>query len=142
MFQLHSQLAADTFKLGQTELCDVLLMNDANYPWIILVPRRINVREVYALSEADQQIVARDSMEVGECLMDHFTGEKLNTAALGNMVPQLHIHHIVRYSSDSAWPKPVWGVHPAKAYTQKASRLLIKQLQNLFEQELSRFTPC
>lgn len=135
-FTLHPQLAMDTTIVGDWPLCRVLLMNDANYPWLILVPRRNDVREIYQLDEADQLQLMRESSALGSVLMREFAGEKLNIGALGNMVSQLHLHHIVRYSWDLAWPKPVWGQQPAKLYgdVALAERLLQlrESLKNLF----------
>ena len=116
MFELDDRLKADTVKIGELTLCRVLLMNDAQYPWVILVPRRENVREVFELSEADQHQLSVESSAVAQAMAEYFKAEKMNVAALGNMVPQLHIHHIARFRDDAAWPKPVWGVHPPTAY--------------------------
>ena len=125
-FTLHPQLAADTVIIGDWPLCRVLLMNDANYPWVILVPRRSDIREIYQLTESDQQQLLRESSALGAAMMREFAAEKLNIAALGNVVPQLHIHHVLRFSYDLAWPKPVWGVQAAKPYgdVALAERLL------------------
>lgn len=128
-FELHPQLAADSFVLGDFPLSRLLLMNDAQYPWTILVPRREGVREVYEMSEADQQQLLRESVCLSRVLMQAFRGDKLNIAALGNVVPQLHLHHIVRHAGDPAWPGPVWGQHPPKPYTdqERAERVSILQ---------------
>lgn len=115
-FVLHERLAADTVALGDFPLCRLLLMNDAQYPWFILVPRRAGVREIYQLSDADQQQLLRESCALSRAAMDAFRGDKLNVAALGNLVPQLHLHHVVRFAGDRAWPRPVWGAHPARPY--------------------------
>ena len=109
-FTLHSRLAADCISIGTLPLCEILLLNDARYAWFILVPRRAGIREVYEMSEADQQQMTRESSAFGMAIMDAFNGDKLNIGALGNMVPQLHIHHIVRHEGDAAWPGAVWGV--------------------------------
>lgn len=124
-FKLHPRLAADTATVGDLPLCRLLLMNDAQYPWFILVPRRENAREIYLLEEPDQQQLLRESSLLSRALMDAFSGEKLNVAALGNMVPQLHLHYIVRYAGDPAWPGPVWGRHPPRPYAdaERAERL-------------------
>lgn len=108
-FELHPRLAADCHGIGDLPLCRLLLMNDRQYPWCILVPRRAGLREIYQLDADDQLQFWRESAQLSRVLMDVFAGEKLNVAALGNMVPQLHLHHIVRYAADPAWPAPVWG---------------------------------
>jgi len=119
MFELHPQLQQDCIVLGKLELCHLLLMNDANYPWFILVPDREGISEIFELDETDQQLLLAESSRLGEFLLKHFKADKLNVAALGNIVPQLHIHHIVRYQHDIAWPRPVWGQVPAQPYSQK-----------------------
>lgn len=115
-FELHPRLAADCFVLGDFPLCRLLLMNDAQYPWFILVPRRPAVRELFELDDADQQFLMRESAQLARTLMRVFRGDKLNLAALGNVVPQLHVHHIVRFIGDPAWPDPVWGRRPPRPY--------------------------
>lgn len=128
MFELHKQLAADTIALGDLPLCRVLLMNDSQYPWLILVPRKPDLRELYELSDGERQQFSRESDLVSRILVTALGAEKLNVAALGNMVPQLHIHHIARFSNDAAWPKPVWGLHPAVAYAPDALQQRREQL--------------
>lgn len=134
MYQLHSQLSADTITLGELPLCHVLLMNDAQYPWLILVPRRADISEIFQLEAPDRQQLEMESCAVSELLMTHFNGDKLNIGALGNMVPQLHIHHIVRFKTDAAWPKPVWGTLPSLAYTEKLLKQRHKELIGLLKQ--------
>ena len=116
-FELHSQLAADTAEVMELPLSKLLLMNDSNYPWFILVPKRANISEVYQLDWEDQMQLLNESSMLTELLQQEFNGDKMNVAALGNMVPQLHVHHIVRFKNDVAWPKPVWGLVDAKPYT-------------------------
>jgi len=115
-FELHPRLAADTIEVSRLPLCRVLLMNDANYPWLILVPQRPDIREIFELDEADQQQLMRESTFVSRVMHELFRPDKMNIAALGNVVPQLHIHHIARYRHDPAWPAPVWGQRPAQTY--------------------------
>jgi len=117
MSDIHPQLLNDCLVLGRFPLCHLLLMRDANYPWFILVPDRDDVSEIYQLSEADQQQLSRESSLLAEFLMKTFHGDKMNIAALGNIVPQCHIHHVVRYYTDAAWPGPIWGCVPGKDYT-------------------------
>jgi diadenosine tetraphosphate (Ap4A) HIT family hydrolase len=119
-FKLHPRLAADTIEISSLPLCRVLLMNDANYPWLILVPQRPNLREIFELSPEEQAQLVHESSQVACWMSAHFKADKINIAALGNLVPQLHIHHIARSTHDLAWPAPVWGHAPAQAYTSEA----------------------
>lgn len=129
MFNLHPQLANDTFQIAESELNLLLLMNDQNYPWCILVPKRENVKEIFQLPQRDQYQLSDESSLLGETLMDSFQAHKINVAALGNMVPQLHIHHIARFTKDPAWPKPVWGLVPAIPYSQTEKDKVIHTLK-------------
>lgn len=117
MFTLDSRLQQDTLPIGDFPLCRLLLMNDANYPWFILVPRREEVSELFQLDMADQQALWLETTRLAETLKDVFVADKMNVATLGNVVSQLHMHVIVRRREDAAWPAPVWGRHPAKAYS-------------------------
>ncbi|MBQ4812973.1 HIT domain-containing protein [Pseudoalteromonas luteoviolacea] len=117
-FELAPELQRDCIELANWPLCKVLLMNDSQYPWFILVPTVPGLREIIDLDEQQQTQFWQESKQLSELLMSVFTPDKLNVAALGNMVPQLHVHHIARFEDDAAWPKPVWGVNPAKAYTE------------------------
>lgn len=116
MFTLDSRLQQDTLLIGDFPLCRLLLMNDASYPWFILVPRREAVSELFQLDNADQQALWLETTRLAETLKDAFVADKMNVATLGNVVSQLHMHVIVRRREDAAWPAPVWGKHPAKAY--------------------------
>ena len=127
-FILHQRLDEDCHIIGDLPLCRLLLMNDSNYPWLILVPRRNNLREIYQLEEMDRQQLLAESCELSEVIMHQFKGHKLNVAALGNMVPQLHIHHIVRFEHDPAWPGPVWGKVKARPYTESETADIHGQL--------------
>jgi len=117
MFKLHEQLKRDCILVGEFPLSQLLLMNDAQYPWFILVPQRNNISEIYQLSDEDQQLLFHESVYLSKVLMKTYHGDKMNTAALGNVVPQLHVHHVVRYKNDVAWPAPVWGVRSAQPYS-------------------------
>ncbi len=130
MFQLHSRLAADTIQLAELSLSRLLLMNDARYPWCILVPRRDEISEIYQLSAAEQQQLWQESATLGEAMMQAFGGDKLNIAALGNLVPQLHLHHVVRYRDDAAWPGPVWGVGVAQTYEEQQRAQTVQRLRD------------
>jgi diadenosine tetraphosphate (Ap4A) HIT family hydrolase len=120
MFELHLRMKQDTLVIGDFPLCRLLLMNDANYPWFILVPRRADIKEIFELEVLDQQQLLKESSQLSQVLSKIFQADKLNIAALGNVVPQLHIHHIVRYQTDQAWPNPIWGLFPAQPYTERA----------------------
>lgn len=132
MMQLHPQLKKDCFILGEFSLCSLLLLNDANYPWFILVPGREGISEIYRLPETDQQLLLKESMFFCHCLEQVFQPDKLNIAALGNVVPQLHIHHIVRYKTDACWPAPVWGNCEAVPYKDEQLIKLKQQLSDWF----------
>ena len=135
-FELDPRLAADTFSVGETPLSQLLLMNDARYPWLILVPRRSDVTEPFELSEADQAQLWQESMRLGKAMKAQFAADKLNIAALGNQVAQLHVHHIARFHRDDAWPGPVWGVGSAVPYSDAARDALIGELRSLLQQPL------
>jgi diadenosine tetraphosphate (Ap4A) HIT family hydrolase len=120
MNDIHPQLVSDCVLLGRFPLCHLLLCNDCHYPWFILVPARLHIREIYQLETIDRQQLLDESCQLSEFLMDTYGGDKLNVAALGNQVPQLHLHHIVRFESDAAWPAPIWGKHAPKAYRPAA----------------------
>ncbi|HVZ50797.1 MAG TPA: HIT family protein [Pseudolabrys sp.] len=115
-FPLHPQLAADTSPVGNLPLSRVLLSNDANYPWLILVPRQTGLVEIIDLAPDDQLRLMAEIAQTARALKSVTECEKLNIAAIGNVVPQLHVHVIARRHSDAAWPKPVWGAVPAVAY--------------------------
>ncbi len=132
MFTLHPQLEQDCIELGRFPLCRVLLLNDARYPWCVLVPEREDVREIFELSAEDQQQLQLESVRLARFLAETFQADKMNVAALGNLVPQLHIHHIVRYRSDPAWPKPVWGLMPALPYSETGLMEIQARLGALF----------
>lgn len=104
-------------------------MMDANYPWFILVPDRENITEIHQLSDTDQALLISESSILSRIISRQFNADRINIAALGNVVPQLHIHHIVRYKNDAAWPAPVWGKFPAKPYTDGAAKQLIDKLR-------------
>ena len=128
LFELHPRLAADTWRLADWPLSQLLAMNDTQFPWCILVPRRANLREIYELDDADRAQLMRESMDLGRAMMQAFNGHKLNLGALGNLVPQLHLHHIVRVQTDVAWPAPVWGRQPALPYDAAGRSTFVARL--------------
>ena len=104
-------------------------MKDANYPWFILVPDRDNISEIHQLEESDQQQLMRESSMLSSTLEKVFKADKINIAALGNIVPQLHIHHVVRYRNDKAWPGPVWGAVRVQAYSEEALQSVVNKIR-------------
>lgn len=116
MFNLHPQLAKDTFLVGEFPLSTCRLMNNCQFPWLILIPRVAGIKELYEMTTNDQTQFLRESSWLSSQLAKTFQADKMNIAALGNQVPQLHFHHIVRYQNDVAWPNPVWGT-PTIPYT-------------------------
>ena len=129
MFSLHKRLEQDTFFVGDLDLCRVLLMNDAQYPWLILVPRRVDIKETIDLTETEQMMLMSEISFVSKVFKTMLRPDKLNVAALGNMVPQLHVHVIARYKDDPAWPNPVWGFVEAKPYQQAAQEEVLERLR-------------
>lgn len=135
-YQLDPQLVADTCLIGDFKLSQLLLMNDANYPWFILVPRVPDVQELFQLSEEDQRQLMWEVSYVAEKLKDLFAASKMNVAALGNQVRQLHIHVIARQEDDVAWPGPVWGKVAGKPYEEQAIQQMKDKLRTLFTTHL------
>ncbi|NRA53504.1 MAG: HIT domain-containing protein [Gammaproteobacteria bacterium] len=120
MFELDARLENDTIVLGDFIASRVLMAKDSRYPWCILVPKYAHITELYQLPDSEQQQVMRESAFLGKTLMSLFDGGSLNVAALGNVVAQLHIHHVVRFSDDPTWPGPIWGVGTAIPFEQDA----------------------
>jgi diadenosine tetraphosphate (Ap4A) HIT family hydrolase len=119
-FTLHPQLAKDTILLGDLPLSRVLLVDDGAFPWLLLVPRRRAVSEMTDLGAVDRARLMTEICLVAEAVKAETGCDRLNIAALGNVVPQLHVHIIARFKSDAAWPRPVWGQVPASPYGEKA----------------------
>jgi diadenosine tetraphosphate (Ap4A) HIT family hydrolase len=126
---LDPQLRADTTAVGDLPLCRVLLMNDANYPWLLLVPRRPGVVEIIDLNIGEREQLMGELAETARALKTLTACDKINVAALGNVVAQLHVHVIARSRSDFAWPKPVWNAAPARPYEPGAPEALIVTLR-------------
>jgi len=129
-FCLHPRLEADSLLVGDAALSRVLLFDDRRYPWVILVPRVSGLREIYELPTADRNQLLEESCRVGRWLMREFAADKLNVAAIGNLVPQLHLHHVARYRDDPAWPGPVWGHSPAERYAESEAASRISALRD------------
>lgn len=127
-WHLHPQLADDTHPLAQFALCELRLMDDANHPWLILVPRVENAIELIDLDAAQQAQLMQEIDRACRAVQSAVKPHKLNVAALGNVVPQLHVHVIARFHDDIAWPRPVWGTASAQSYSPE---LLIARVQLL-----------
>jgi diadenosine tetraphosphate (Ap4A) HIT family hydrolase len=130
MFELHPRLAQDSVVIGEFQLSLLLLSKDANYPWCILVPKVEDVFEIHHLGEEEQLQLIRESCRLSEVMTSIFDADKMNVAALGNIVRQLHIHHIARFTDDTAWPQPIWGKFAPKDYSAEDLAARIKRLQN------------
>ena len=129
-FQLDSRLRADTIKQGESQLNLLLLLNDQRYPWCILVPKVAGVTEIFQLSGVQQQQLMAESSELSKALTALFKPDKINIGALGNIVNQLHVHHLARFKKDPAWPGPVWGHSPAINYTKSELIDIQNKLRN------------
>lgn len=134
-FTLHPQLENDTTTLGEFPLCTVLLAKDDSVPWLILVPKTDGIRELHHLSMEKQQQFLVESQVVCQALESLFKPDKINIGALGNMVPQLHIHHVARFISDIAWPGPIWGNHAGEFRSEEAQQALMRQLCDALKKE-------
>lgn len=134
--RIHPQLKNDCIVLGRFELSCILLVKDANYPWIILVPDIDDISEIYQMSVEQQRLLLQESSYLATKMVQHFKADKMNIAALGNVVPQLHLHHVARYADDVAWPAPIWGKHPAMPYDEKQLKTRIKELQTLLADKI------
>lgn len=130
MFVLHPRLAADTVPVATWPLCEVRLMNDSTYPWLILVPQRAEMSEIHQLSPEDRNRVIQEIALAGRLLESATNADKINVAALGNMVPQLHIHVIARFEKDPAWPHPVWGRFPSQPYDETTLSHTLRMLRD------------
>ncbi len=128
-FELHPQLAFDTSVIGHFPLCIALLHKDNSVPWVILVPKKADLKELHHLPMQEQQQFLLESQAVSQTLEATFAPDKLNLGALGNMVPQLHIHHIARFKNDIAWPGPLWGNTAGSFREPSVQQALVEQIQ-------------
>ncbi|WP_303722888.1 HIT domain-containing protein [Malonomonas rubra] len=130
MFELDPRLQNDCIMLGDFPISRLLLFNDSTYPWFILVPRRKDISEVYQLNGEDQRELWQESALLGRWMSMTFQFDKLNIGALGNIVRQLHLHHVGRSTTDPSWPGPVWGQHPPKPYAPDEIKKISQQVRN------------
>jgi len=135
-FQLHPRLQQDSILIGQFKLSELRLINDSQYPWFVLVPKRPDINEIYQLSEIDQHQLQQESSLLTQTLDQLFVADKMNIAAIGNIVPQLHIHHIVRFKTDIAWPAPVWGKFDAVPYNKGQAEEITNRIKEAFKDGL------
>jgi len=140
-FTINARLEGDSYFVANLPLCSVRLMKDANYPWLLLVPRRADLVELIDLNEDDQQQLMREIVLASKALRAVTDCEKLNVGALGNQVSQLHVHVIGRFRSDPAWPGPIWGVVPPESYEAEKAENLIDQLQDGLNAEMNERSP-
>jgi diadenosine tetraphosphate (Ap4A) HIT family hydrolase len=124
-FTLHPRLAGDAIELARWPLSLVLLMDDGRFPWLILVPQRANLREIHDLPAAERAVLVEEIARAGRLMQSAFRADNINTAALGNQVPQLHVHVIARFTGDAAWPNPIWSHGPRRPMSaaERAERI-------------------
>jgi len=130
-FALHPQLEKDSVQITDWTLCDVRLVNDRRFPWLLLVPRRANLRDLQDASEEDYALMMEEIRRASQMLKEETGAQKMNVASLGNMVPQLHIHIIARFKNDEAWPGPVWGVGTAEPYGVDARVSIVRRYKDV-----------
>lgn len=135
MHTLHPQLKQDCLYLGHSELSHLLLVNDARFPWFLLVPDRENISELIELSDQDRQQLHHESYILSKAMLDCLQPDKLNIACIGNVVPQLHMHHVARFTNDDCWPAPVWGQGEATPYTNSNSDRLINSVKDAIKRQ-------
>ncbi|MES9900381.1 MAG: HIT domain-containing protein [Sedimenticola sp.] len=135
MFTLHPRLAADTFAVVTLPLCEVRLMNDRRFTWLILVPQREEITELHQLSSTDQIKLLQESSDISHALTETGAIDKLNVAALGNLVAQFHWHLVARSKEDPCWPGPVWGCGNAEPYGAETAKNLITRLRKIINKE-------
>lgn len=128
-FSVDSRLASDTSEIDDLALCRILLMNDARFPWVILVPKRVGVIEILDLGEFDRTLLMREIAQIAAALRGITDCDKLNVAALGNVVAQLHVHVVARFRHDAAWPRPVWAQGQPQPYEPEAREKLVARLR-------------
>lgn len=130
MFELDKNLKKDTFFIKDLELCQLLLLNNKNYPWLVLVPKRANMTETFELNEADQQQLSLEINKISKFAKNFFKADKINVAAFGNVVSQLHIHIIARYKNDRVFPNPVWLDQEKQEYEEKEALEIVNNTKS------------
>ncbi len=136
-FQLHPQLKQDSIFCGRFELCQLRMINDSQYPWFVLIPEINEIKEIFQLEKQQQIQLLAESSLLAVHLKSVFQADKLNIASIGNIVPQLHLHHVVRYQYDKAWPAPVWGKYPATRYQSDEIEQQLERIKNALGNNLN-----
>ncbi|WCN13806.1 HIT domain-containing protein [Marinomonas mediterranea] len=136
MFELDERLTNDSVLVGHLSLCELRVINDAQFPWFILVPTRAGISEIYQLTEEDRASLMAESCLLAEAMHDSFSADKLNIAAIGNKVSQLHLHHVARFESDACWPEPIWGKLPSIPYEESELANILQKIRTLLESHL------
>lgn len=133
-FTLDSALLNNAIELGDWPLCKVLFKNESQFAWFLLIPQRIEAREIYQLNEADQMVLMKEIARLSEIIEQYFHPDKLNVAAIGNKTPQLHIHIVGRFKNDPLWPESIWQKHEfSKPYSQKELMILTQKFKQLIQ---------
>ena len=132
-FELHPDLARDGIEVGRLRLSRLLLMNEARWPWLILVPQHSGLRDFHDLDPMDQYRLCDEITACSSALQQLYKAHKINVAALGNMTPQLHVHVIARFRDDAAWPKPIWGLLPPEPYSEAAQEARLYELRQVLK---------
>jgi len=127
-FKIHPQLQTDSRLIGHFKLCQLRLIDDQQYPWFILIPQVAQIEAIHQLDNAQRQALWQESHKLSMALMEQYKPDKLNVAAIGNRVSQLHLHHVVRFKQDACWPNPVWGQLPMQSYSQSEQNSCIQQM--------------
>lgn len=135
MFELDPRLDTDTLPVTNLSLCTVRLMNDSQFPWLILIPRVAGISEIIDLSDSQQNQLWQESKMISHVLRKVFSPDKLNVAALGNVVSQLHVHHVARMQADCAWPAPVWGRQPTVPYDEDTAQAMVLDIKRQIDRE-------
>jgi diadenosine tetraphosphate (Ap4A) HIT family hydrolase len=131
-FALHPRIAADTVGIGPFPLSAVRLMNDARYPWLVLVPRRVKMHEFVDLQDNEQSLLLEEIRRCCELFKALHKPARINIAMIGNVVPQLHVHVVARFTKDAAWPRPVWGLGEVQPYPEAALKTRVQRYRQFF----------
>ena len=127
-FELDGRIARDSDLIATLDLCQLRIQNDSRWPWLVMVPQRADMTEIFELSEADQALLSAEVNHVAAALKEITCATKINVGALGNIVRQLHVHVIARFEGDANWPGPIWGYGSAEPYDSEERQALMNRL--------------